>query len=175
MAETPSPGSTGVPAATRRGWTEGLDPKAIKQLENVKLRKGLSTEKAAQVALIEIGWPYWFRAVMIGLMRAAEGKGRASREMIMFHKALSEVGRLADPLKRLFEDLQVDGADDLRVMVDAYRQAERHETSDRLEMACQIIEAHIKQRPEDSEIIARRYGWTTGGPDAKPAAKVARG
>ena len=131
----------------------------------MKLRTGLPTEKAAQVALIEHGWEYWFKAVMRGVMRAAAGK-RATRELRSFERAITECGRLAEPLKKLFSDLGVSGQDELEHMVDAYRQAERHDEADLLEAACQTIEKALKKDPAAGEGIVRRFGGTMGGRDA---------
>lgn len=170
-----------TPAGRRKvgGSLEGLSPERLEaeldgRLRKVKLRSGLPTEKAAQVALIESGWEYWFKAVLRGVMKAAAG-GRATREMRSFEKAITECGRLADPVKKLYSDLGVESQEDLERMVDAYRQAERHEEGDRLEAACLIIEAHLKRAPEDGESIVRRFGGTMGVTDEEMAATLARG
>lgn len=128
----------------------------------MKLRTGLSTEKAAQVALIENGWEYWFKAVLRGVMRASQGK-RATRELRSFERAITECGRLAEPLKKLYADLEVNGEDELKLIVDAYRQAERHDPADRVEAACQVLEHYFKTEPDAAEGIVRRFGGTMRG------------
>lgn len=163
-----APPGKGPASATRvRGGLEGLtdqqlDAKLNAILKGVQLRTGLSTEKAAQVALIEHGWEYWLRAVMRGVMRASVGK-RATRELRSFERAITECGRLADPLKKLFADLDVNDADELSHIVAAYRQAQRADEADNLEVSCQTIEHHLKKVPEAAEGIVRRFGGTMGG------------
>lgn len=147
---------------------DGLDGLTGRELAVVRRRiaelkaTGLSTEKSGQAALIEVAIDYWVKAVLKGVIRSAEGK-KDTRAMRSFERALTEASRLADPVKKLLAQLNVDSVEVLTRMVLAFQHAERHTTEDRLEAACQIVDGEMASDPDSRERIARRFGFRSEG------------
>ena len=133
-------------------------------LKSLKLRDDLPMHKAVQVALIEHGWRHWLKTILRALKNGAEPRGRMNRTaMNAFLKAVQDVGKLADAVAALLRELAVDSVEELKEIVDAYRQAQRAEPEDNLEVACLTIEAHLKEKPDDREQLLRRFGGVEKG------------
>lgn len=127
-----------------------------------KLREGLPIEKAVQVAVVEDGWPDFYRNVIEGLKKGRNG-GKADRTaMRLFEAALRRVGHLAQPVQRLLDELNVESVEHLRSMVDAYRLGERATPEDRFELALQTLEQHIRNNPGSGDIALARLRVLVG-------------
>ena len=130
--------------------------------ENLKLRPGLATEKAVQVALVEDGYRYYYANIMLGLRKGSRG-GRVDRTAVrLFEKALERVGHIAQPVQKLFDELGVESFDQLRTIVDAYRLGERATDEDRFELSLQTLEQHIRRHPEDGDTAMARVRVLVG-------------
>lgn len=127
---------------------------------------GLGHDKAAQAALIEVGSDYWVKATLIGVIRSSNGK-RDTRALRSFERALTEAGRLADPVKKWLAQMNVGSMEEVERMVLAFQHAERHSEEDRREAAALIVDDWMKTDPEAREILGRRWGFRMGVDDAQ--------
>lgn len=148
---------------------EELDPAEERRLDLLKLRPDLPMHKAAHVALIEEGWKPWMKAVLRGVKASARPGAKFNRTaMNLFSKALVEAGRLADSVAALLRRLGVGSEEELEHIVAAYRQAQRAEPEDNVEMAVRTLEAHFRtgRGQKEHAQIGARLGYAKGGKDA---------
>lgn len=173
MVRTDLPGPDGTPSPEDRRLAQvGLDALTEREYAGVKKRinqlvaEGKDRQTAARTALVEFGTHYWVKGTLKGVIRTSAGGRPDSRAMRSFERALVEVGRVADPVRKVLAELGVETLEDLKFMVTAYQQAQRHEPADRLETAAMLIDDDMKSDPDARARYARRWGFHTGEPDA---------
>lgn len=160
----------GQPSPDDPPGADALDDAEEKRLASLTLRPDLPTHKGAQVVLIEEGWRPFTVIILRALKQSAKPGGRFNRTAVnAFAKALAEAGKLADAVAALLRRLGVGSEEELERIVTAYRQAERAEPEDTVEISVQRLEAHFRTSKGQSEraAIGSRLGFTVkGGKDA---------
>ena len=90
-----------------------------------ELRAGLAIDRAVDVAIVEDAWRHYHQWVVEELSKVAKGQSPKRAALLAFQRALVRSGHLADPVRRLLEELEVDSTGTLQVMVNGWKMAAR--------------------------------------------------